>query len=644
MPHDPHAAAPTVVTEPGAGLESPLGFRFANAHAGIKRTRVDVGAIVSDPPAAAAGCFTRNPIHAACVARNRGLLPRAEVQAVIVNSGNANAMTGDAGREADAAMAAALAEGLDCEPEAVLTGSTGMIGVPLNVALIAKATPKLLEALSPDPMPFAEAIITTDTCTKVASLSVQIPGATSAVRILGVAKGSGMIHPNMATTLAYVTTDAAIGPEPLQRLLREHIETTFNAITVDGDTSTNDTVLALANGASGVFVEGEGEAAFSRGLHAVLRALAIQVARDGEGATRLLQVDVTGAPDRDKAKAMARGIVRGSLFKCSVFVGESEWGRLSAAAGQAALEHGFVIEASKLQIRAQGQPLVENGLPVQGVNTADLHRRLRSPDVRWELQVGDGPGRFTAWGCDLSYDYVRINADETRQIEVSPSGAVVRNLSLASYSPRLKHQLLVEGLAYVRRFTGLRAMVYLHGSAAAARFDLVASLAKDLELTLDAGLRPLAVVPTQAIADVLVQSIRDAGHYVAEVSPDPGQIGPFLDRGHLCVLVRGEPDPGEIVELAIRLGLQKVIALGDDQGLMDGTGLVSVLGPELLLTGLDRGRFATTNPEMLALARHAARRGVPALHLIDGRVPHALVAELFTDQGIGTLVTRIAVG
>lgn len=639
----PTVAPKGVAIELGEDTPPPRGFRFSGAHAGIKRTRSDLGAVLCDTPAAVAGSYTTNPVRAACVDRNSALTPTDGVRGLIVNSGNANAMTGEQGAENNKGMAEDLAVLLDCAPDKVLSASTGMIGVQLNRRLIAKAIPTLLSEASADPMPWAEAIITTDTCTKVAHIEVEIPGSDAPVRLLGVAKGSGMIHPNMATTLAFVCTDAAVGPQQLQRLLDGHIDRTFNAITVDGDTSTNDTVLVMANGASGVSIgSDDAVAAFSEALGKVLHSLAVQVARDGEGATRLFSVAVEGAPDDAGAKALARGICRGSLFKCSIFAGQAEWGRLAAAAGQAARENDVEIDQNKLSIWAQGIQLVKDGMILPDVKVADVERQLRDPEISWKLRVGDGDGHFTAFGCDLSYDYVRINADEALQIEVNPAGTVTRNLTLAAYSPRLKHQLLVDGLAYVRRFVGLRTMIYVHG-AATRRLDLIASLAQDVELCLDAGLRPLVVVPDEDIAKTLEDHMQQTGHYMTKVPPDPAKITNFLDRSHLCVLVESEPNPGELVDLCIKLGIQKFIAMGDSQGLQDATGLVSVLSPELLLAGLERGRFESTDSEALSLAKFAAKRGVPALHLIDGRMPHSLVGELFTNQGIGTLITRQSV-
>lgn len=643
---NPSSSGLDVHTSLDAKLELPAGFCFSGVHSGIKRSRKDLGLIHCTRPegAVAAGVFTRNPVRAACVERCASLLPAAGVRAVLVNSGNANAMTGPAGVETNARMAAALTEALECPAEAVLTCSTGVIGVPLDADKIAAAAPQLCAELSgDDPRAFAVAILTTDTVTKVAQLELELPGCEQPVRIFGVAKGSGMIHPNMATTLGFVCTDAAVAPERLQAWLREAIEPTFNAITVDGDTSTNDAVIALASGATGVELDDEGPAAegFCAGLRAVLLALAEQVARDGEGATRLLEIEVRGAPDAAIAKAIARGCCRSSLFKCSVFAGEvAGWGRLGAAAGQAALEAGFLeLDLGAVEIDAMGVPLVRGGAAVEGIELGELARRLREPTVRWQVRVGEGPGAFTALGCDFSYDYVRINSDEARQVVVNAEGQIGRAVTLGAYTPVLKHQLLVDGLSYVRRFTGLRVMVHLAGSAA-YKPTLLASVARDLELILDADLRVLLVVPDAEVLANLRTQLADGAYRLAEVPRDPSLIARRLGRGQACALIQTTPDPGELVALALRLGVGKLINLADDQGLRDAGGLVSELSPDQAITGLDRGRFTTGADENLAFARHAARQGLPALHLIDGRLPHALVAELFTDEGIGTLITR----
>jgi acetylglutamate kinase len=621
----------------------PAGFRFAGLHAGIKRSRPDLGLIQCTPGTVAAACFTQNPVRAACVDRNASLIPMAPVGAVIINSGNANALTGAGGVHANEAMAQSAAEVLGLDPNTVLTCSTGVIGIPLNTGAIERALPRLVDDLGQDPTGFADAILTTDTGRKLAWASVHIPGYDEPVTILGVAKGSGMIHPNMATTLGFVCTDAKVAPEALQELLSEQIDSTFNAISVDGDTSTNDTVMMLASGQAHAQVESDEQiAAFGAALHGVLLDLAKQVAADGEGATRLLTIEVTGAENDAAARALARGVCRGSLFKCSVFAGEvAGWGRLAAAAGQAALEADVKLDSSTLKIQAQGITLVEDGAPVDCTQFGELSRRLATPDIEWTVEVGDGPGSATAYGCDLSYDYVRINADEALQVEVRPDGAVGRNLSLASYTPTLKHQLVFDGLEYVRRFSGMRVVVNATG-AVVEKPELLASLANDVELLLGAGMRPLVVVNGAATASALTEHFTDSAYRVTEVSPDPGTITRKLDHGQASILVQPKPEPGDLVALAIRLGAGKLLVLADDQGLHDEAGLASVLNPDQALTGLDRGRFGTHADEFLAFARHAALQGLPALHLIDGRVPHALVAELFTEKGIGTLITRQA--
>lgn len=645
------AATPTVVTvlDPQKPQEwLPLEFRFGAVRCGIKQGRADLGLVRSTRPAACAGAFTRSPARAACVERDASLLPSREIVAVVVNSGNANAMTGLEGEQANAEVASETATALGVAPSQVLTMSTGIIGVPLPADLVVRALPSLLDESGTDPMGFATAILTTDTTTKVAAVSLTLPGpdagSGTVVRLLGIAKGSGMIHPNMATTLGFVCTDAGVAPELLQRLLAAGIDDTFNGICVDGDTSTNDSVVVLANGAAEAFVEGPAaEAAFAAALHAVLASLARQVVTDGEGATRLMEVEVKGAPDARTARLVGRGVCRGSLVKCSTFAGDPNWGRIAAAVGQVVLEHELPVDPRQMTIAAQGIELYTPQGPSAGVKTAEVNRRMRDATVRWTIDLHRGDASYLALGCDLSYDYVRINADDAPQIEVSHDGVVRRNLSLASYSPRLKHQLLVDGLAYVRRFMGLRMMVYVPPLAQEPP-GLVDNLAQDLELCLDANLRPLLIVPSERMAQGVHERMKGTGHYSAPVAPDPSTINRLLDRGHLCVLVRDRPVPHAVVDLAIKLGMGKLIAMGAEQGLRDAHGFVQRLSPENFLMGLERDRFSTTNPDLLVLAKHAATRGVPALHLVDVRLPHALVGELFTDEGIGTLITRQTLG
>ena len=626
---------------PELGSRLPLGFSFAGAHCGIKRNRLDLALLRVDGPegAAAAGCFTRNHVRAACVQRNSSLVPREGVRAVIINSGNANAMTGEQGRAADVAMAQSVATALGVEVESVLTSSTGVIGTPLPVEKIAEATPAIAGKLGPEVGEFAQAILTTDTCTKTAW--VEFPLAGGSVRILGVAKGSGMIHPNMATTLGYVVTDAKIDAPTLQALLSRHIERSFNAITVDGDTSTNDTVLCLASGQSGVELSDDADHhRFSEALREVLQSLARQVARDGEGATRLLEVVVRGAPDDASAAKMARAVARSSLFKCSVFAGEAGWGRAAAAAGQAAREANVSLDAETLEISAQGVALVRAGRPLP--EPPGFVRQLVGSEVHWSLNVGDGPGEFTAWGCDLSYDYVRINADESLQIEVRPDGRVGRNLSLETYTPKLKHQLLVDGLGYMRRFTGMRVLVHAHG-AVLRRPTLLGNLVRDLELMVDAAMRPLVIL-TEAEAEAMHAQLAaafDASVYnLARVEARAAKIQPRLDRGQACVVVEPELPAARVAGLAAKLGAGKLLVLDDDRGLHDDRGLVERIEPAVVIEALDDERLASASTAFLGSVREGVKAGLPAIHLVDGRIPHALVAELFTDRGVGTLVSQ----
>lgn len=632
-----------VTTDIDALGAPPLGFKFSAMHCGIKQARPDLALIVCDPPTSAAGVFTQNPSRAPSVERDATLVPRGDLRAIVVNSGNANAMTGAAGVRANDLIANEAARALGCQSEQVLTMSTGVVGVPLAADKISAALPALTERATADPRPFAHAILTTDTITKVAAVTIDVPGSDTPIRMLGVAKGSGMVHPNMATTLAFVCTDAAIDAAQLQAMLSAATPRTFNAICVDGDTSTNDAVAVLASGASGVAIQGSQLAAtFAEALTAVLASLARQVVIDGEGATRLMEVEVRGAPDERSARLIARGVCRSSLVKCSMFAGQADWGRVAAAAGQAVLEHELSVDPRTMTILAQGIELYSLEGPRLQIPESELARRMRDSVVRWTLHLGDGPGDALALGCDLSYDYVRINADEAQQIEVTDDGVVRQNPGLDSYSPRLKHQLLVDGLAYVRRFSGLRMVVYVPPQA--VHDDALDKLARDLALCLDATLRPLLVVPNEAMAQQVLHHMQGTGHYCAAVTPDPRTINRMLDRGYLGVLVH-EAKPGhEVVDLAIKLAAQKLLVMGTERGLRDERGFISCIHRDDFVAGHDAQRFLVEDPQLLDLARYGADQGIPAFHLVDLRLSHALVGELFTDAGIGTLITRQATG
>jgi len=321
---------------------------------------------------------------------------------VIINSGNANACTGEAGMRAAERMAAAAARRLDLAADEALVLSTGVIGVPLPVDKIEAALPGL--ALSPEGgAEAARAIMTTDTRPKTAAMELEVDGRV--VRVGGMAKGSGMIHPQMATMLAVITTDADVPSYDLQRHLTDAVGGSFNRIDVDGDMSTNDTVLLFANGASGVSLPDE---LFAAALAAVCVSLARQVAADGEGATKLLEITVTGAVSVEDAERAARAITRSNLVKAAMYGNDPNWGRILCAAGYS----GALLDPAKARLTLQGTALYADGLPLP-FDAAAVSADLRAPEVSVRLDLGVGDAQATAWGCDLTPEYVHINADYT---------------------------------------------------------------------------------------------------------------------------------------------------------------------------------------------------------------------------------------
>lgn len=398
----------------------PRGFRYAGMHCGIKKSgRFDLGWIVADSPCAAAGVFTTNLIKAAPVVLCQGNMRRAasRMRAVVVNSGNANCATGPDGMQASRATALVAARLLGCKPEQVLICSTGVIGVALPVDRIVGALPDLLPQLARDPSSYealAKSILTTDTRLKIAAASCRIGGHT--VRLLGCAKGSGMIHPQMATMLAFVITDAAVPAGILQRALREVTARTFNVITVDGDTSTNDTVLAFASGAAPGApavrtANGSDYRSFVAALESVCRDLALAIVVDGEGATHLVEIEVRGAASDRDAHRIATTIAHSPLVKTAVAGADPNWGRILAAAGRA----GAKLDPDRVEIwfggvRMYGRPRtggVSRPLPFDEVKA---HQRLLAPHVGIAVDLNNGRGQARAWTCDFTARYIEINA------------------------------------------------------------------------------------------------------------------------------------------------------------------------------------------------------------------------------------------
>jgi glutamate N-acetyltransferase/amino-acid N-acetyltransferase len=392
-------------------LATPRGFRAAAVAAGIKKAvgALDLTLIVSDvPETTAAGLFTTNRAAAApvLVSRQNLAMSRGRARAVIVNAGNANACTGRAGMQVAQKTVEAVADLLDVLPQQVLVASTGVIGLPLKLDIILAQLPRLKESLSVEnAVAVPGAIMTTDTFPKSCVLRGKIGGRT--LCLAGIAKGAGMIHPRMATMLSFITTDAAIKPRVLQTMLRDSAERSFNRISVDGDTSTNDTVVALANGASGAGIRpgGESRTAFLAGLDELCQTLAKMIARDGEGAKKLVTIEVTGARTPGDAERLARAIANSPLVKTAIAGSDPNWGRIICAAGYS----GAKFDPSKVDIRVNDFYLCRKGLDAV-FNEAAAKRELDQKELTLHINLHAGSASTTFWTCDLTHDYVTINA------------------------------------------------------------------------------------------------------------------------------------------------------------------------------------------------------------------------------------------
>ena len=403
------------------GVTAPRGYRAAGITAGLKPSGLpDLALILSDVDAIAAGVFTTSHVRAACVdyCRQR-LQTKASARAVLVNAGQANAATGEQGWRDALESAKALGQALNIPDDSILLASTGVIGQRIRMDALLSGIPKLVAAASETGSDSAaQAIITTDLVTKTIALETTIDDRP--VRVGGICKGSGMIHPNMATLLAFVTCDAAVSTSLWQQMLSRAADKSFNQITVDGDTSTNDSLIALANGQSrtaAITEMGPQAEKLEAMLTAVCQHMAKAIARDGEGATCLVEVQVSGASDDKAARQIAKTIVGSSLVKSAIFGRDPNWGRIAAAAGRA----GVAFEQENLRIQMGNFLLMENGQPLafdRAAASAYLKQAaagayLKEDTVLISVSVGNGAGSGKAWGCDLSYDYVKINAEYT---------------------------------------------------------------------------------------------------------------------------------------------------------------------------------------------------------------------------------------
>jgi acetylglutamate kinase len=698
----------------------PRGFRFSGVACGLKPQRRDLALVVSDVPAAAAGVFTQNRACAAPVQDARERVPAEGMRAVVANSGNANALTGPQGLADVLAIRSAVAAALGVQKRAVLTASTGVIGAPLPVQKVLGAVPLLLEQLGDRADLAAEAILTTDTRPKTASREVTLGGKGATVS--AICKGSGMVAPQLATVICLVATDAAVTPPVLQQALARAVERTFNMVTVDGETSTNDCVIALANGLAGnprIAEPGADLEVLEAALADLCGEMARAVAADGEGATRMLEVAISGAPSDEAARDVARAVAQSPLVKASVFGADPNWGRVLATVGARAGSRGWAIDPFRARVAIQGVPVFAGGAPLDFEREA-LRTRMRDTRVDIQVELSAGDARAVAWGCDLSYDYVKINADYGSMIVQAPDGMVAKDDRVANYTPAFKRTLLVEALNYISAFSG-QVAVLKYGGAAMVKDSLKAAFAEDVALLKRVGLKPVVVhggareidrtlarmgessefvdglrvtdaaslpvvemVLTGKVNQELVSLLnaRDAGavgvsgkdgqllrarKVAHESGRDLGQVGEIteVNREFLRMLLKGGYVPvispiglaedggglsinaDDVAQaVAVALGAKKLIYLTDVPGILESApegALVRQVTADDLRRRLAAGSITGGMKHKARAILDALAGGVERVHVLDGRQPHTVIAELFTDRGVGTLVTRLPV-
>jgi glutamate N-acetyltransferase/amino-acid N-acetyltransferase len=393
---------------------SPKGYQTGSIHCGIKFEKKDLTLIYSEVCATTAIMATTNVIKAAPILWCQEVMNNPYKQGVIINSGNANACTGEVGIENVSQTAHKIAAMMSIKPESVLVASTGVIGVPLPIEKIITGIDDLVNQIGSTEshgMAAAEGILTTDSTTKTIAVEIEIQG--KPVRIAGMAKGSGMIHPNMATMLSFVTTDANIEVGVLQNLLEETTKDTYNMISVDGDTSTNDMVTVMANGLAGndrLINRGDDYEVFKKAFIYVHKTLAKKIIRDGEGATKFVEVEVRGAKTKDDARKLAKSVITSSLVKTAIFGEDANWGRVLCALGYA----GIDFDAKKVSLIFSSEAgmitLLNDGIPIK-FDEDEAKKVLSETDIMMFAEFQEGEEKAIAWGCDLSYDYVKINGD-----------------------------------------------------------------------------------------------------------------------------------------------------------------------------------------------------------------------------------------
>jgi len=694
----------------------PKGFRFGGIACGLKPQRRDLALVVSDHPAAAAGVFTINKAPAAPVQDARPRVPAEGMRAVLANSGNANALTGPAGLDDVSVLRTAVADALGVQKRAVLTASTGVIGARLPAMKIVTALPALVEQLGDHPDLAAEAIMTTDTRPKMTSREVTLGGKTAIVS--AICKGSGMLAPQLATTMCILTTDAAVTPRALQDLLARAVRNTLEMVTVDGEMSTNDCVYLLANGLAGnprIQEPGPDLAVLEAAVTDLLGEMARAMAADGEGATRMMEVVVSGAPSEEIARDCARSIASSPLVKAAVFGADPNWGRILATVGARAGAEDWPVDPFKARVTLQGVPVFADRAPVE-LDREALRARMRESRVDVTVELAAGDARAVAWGCDLSYDYVKINADYSSLIVQKPDGMIAKEDKVSSYSPAFKRALLAEALKYISAFSGQIAVIK-YGGAAMVKESLKEAFAEDVSLLKKVGLKPVVVhggapeitktleklgersefveglritdaqslpvvemVLTGKVNQELVALLnarnamavglsgkdgklvsarkavhasgRDLGHVGEVVEVNTQFLRMLLDGGYVPVISPiglGE-DGGSLSinadevasAVAVALGAKKLIHLTDVAGILesepDGQ-LVRQLTAADLAGRLEAGAITGGMKWKAHSILAALAGGVERVHVLDGRQPHTVIAELFTDRGVGSLVT-----
>lgn len=391
-------------------LQLPFGFQFSGIHCGLKESANDLSVILCDAPSTAAGVYTQNLVRAASIDWNRNITPTPSIRALVINSGNANACTGDQGVRDNAEMAANVAKTIGCEPEQIATLSTGIIGYPLPMDRITSGIQTALSEAGSERRDFLNAVdgmMTTDRFRKTHSQSLTIGGAHGV--ITGMAKGAGMIGPNMATMLAVVMTDWYLPPQVADRVLKKAVDASFNCISVEGHTSTNDAVLLLSSSGGQPIHQTEQIQAFEAALTDSCIALARKIPSDGEGASHLIEIHVRGTQENREADRIARTVANSALVKTAIAGTDPNWGRIVSAAGYAGVD--FNIETTSLQLNGHG--LFEAGQPIPFDATVVSDALSSSFTSLIELQVGSGPGQATHWTSDLTVDYVRLNSEYT---------------------------------------------------------------------------------------------------------------------------------------------------------------------------------------------------------------------------------------